>query len=117
MNCSRMWTMGVFLVAGVLVLSCGSSRRGAPLAPPIPLSDSTLAQGERVFMRFCNGCHPGGRGGLGPGINNKPLPGFLIRFQVRNGLGAMPAFGDDVIPDAEMHALVVYLKALRAYRE
>ena len=28
-------------------------------------------------------------------LNDKPLPGFLIRLQVRNGLGAMPEFGSD----------------------
>ena len=41
-------------------------------------------QGQVLFMRECNGCHPGGAGGLGPGIANKPLPGFLIQWYARN---------------------------------
>jgi hypothetical protein len=51
--------------------------------------------------------------GLAPGINHMPLPDFLVRFQVRNGLGAMPAFGPDQISDAELDALVTYLNELR----
>lgn len=64
-------------------------------------------------MRVCNGCHPGGEAGLGPALNNKLLPGFLIKFQVRNGLGVMPSFSQDVISPEELDDLVSYLVALR----
>jgi mono/diheme cytochrome c family protein len=37
----------------------------------------------------------------------------LIRFQVRHGLGAMPAFSEKEIGDRELDDLVAYLKALR----
>lgn len=37
-------------------------------------------------------------------INNKPLPGFLIKFQVRNGLGAMPAFSKEHVSPEELDA-------------
>lgn len=72
--------------------------------------------GEGVFMAFCNGCHPSGLGGLGPGIINKPLPGFAMRFQVRHGLGAMPSFPERVIPDEELDALIAYIHAMRRDR-
>jgi mono/diheme cytochrome c family protein len=51
--------------------------------------------------------------GLGPALNNKPLPGFAIRYQIRNGMGAMPAFDEEKISDKEAKNIVAYLKALR----
>jgi len=53
-----------------------------------------------------------GEADLGPALNDKPLPAFLMRFQVRNGLGVMPAFAKDRISDAELDQLIAYLKAL-----
>lgn len=103
----------VFLTAALLALSCGSARRGVPVQPPLIIESESLRTGERVFMRYCNGCHPGGRAGVGFALNNKPLPAFLIRFQVRHGLGVMPAFSADVISDDELRALARYVIALR----
>src|ERR1044071_4991757 len=103
------------IIAGVLTLAACSARRGEPLYGLLDLSDPAVAHGQQVFMRECHHCHPGGEAGLGPAINNKPLPGFLIRFQVRNGLGAMPAFSDDEISPTELDALLAYLKALRSH--
>ncbi len=49
-------------------------------------------RGEQVFLSNCNGCHPGGGAGIGPARNNRPIPESLVRSQVRNGRGIMPAF-------------------------
>lgn len=98
------------LAAGLLACS---ARRGEPLRGPLDLSDPRVAKGRAVYMENCNKCHPGGDAGLGPALNNKPLPGFLVRFQTRHGLGAMPAFGEVEIPEADLDHLVAYLKALR----
>jgi mono/diheme cytochrome c family protein len=101
-------------IAAALVLGSGcSARRGEPLHGPLDISDPAVARGQLVFMRECYQCHPGGDAGLGPAINNKPLPGFLMKFQVRNGLGAMPAFSQQEIASEELEDLVSYLKALR----
>ena len=64
-------------------------------------------------MEHCHQCHPGGAGGLGPAINDKPLPKTLIATQVRAGLGAMPAFSAKEISDQDVDAIVAYLKHLR----
>lgn len=106
-----LWT----LLIGILLLpsGCGSARRGEPTAPPLSITSPSLIRGEAVFMKQCHQCHPGGEAGLGPAINNKPLPGWLIRFQVRHGLGAMPAFSEKEISDRELNDVVAYLKALR----
>jgi mono/diheme cytochrome c family protein len=107
------------LVAGIVLLlvgGCVTARKTEPLAPPIDVSDPKLAQGQKVFFQHCHQCHPHGQGGLGPAVVNKPLPEFLMKFQVRHGLGAMPSFGPDKILPAELDALMAYIKAVMANR-
>lgn len=96
------------------ILSC-SARRGEPIKGPLPITSVAAGDGQKVFMRECHQCHPGGEAGLGPAINNKPLPGFMIRLQVRNGIGAMPAFSQTDINPKEMDDLLEFLKALRRH--
>jgi mono/diheme cytochrome c family protein len=102
-------------VGACLAVACGSARRGEPIAGPVALERDSLRRGERVFMRQCQPCHPGGEGGLGPALNNKPLPRFLLRTQIRQGLGAMPAFPSDRIDDRALEDLVDYVVALRRH--
>lgn len=102
----------IALLVVPFALSC-SARRSIPIAGPLPHPSEKVLAGELIFMRHCHSCHPGGEGGLGPALNNKPLPGFLIRTQVRQGFGMMPAFEQRVIAGEELDALIAYLKALR----
>ena len=76
-------------------------------------TDPVVARGQKVFFQHCHQCHPHGQGGLGPAIVNKPLPEFLMKFQVRHGLGTMPSFGAEKIPPSDLEALMAYLKAVR----
>lgn len=103
------------LIVAALLAGCGPAYRGEPLYGPLGAADPRVALGEVVFFAHCHQCHPGGAGGLGFGINDKPLPAGLIEFQVRNGLGVMPAFPEDRISDEELDALVAYLLALRRH--
>ena len=96
-----------------LLAGCGQAQRGEPFAPPVRLASAEAEAGQRVFMTYCHQCHPGGAAGLGPALNNKPLPGFLIKYQVRHGLGAMPEFDEQQISDEELDRLVAYLLELR----
>jgi mono/diheme cytochrome c family protein len=93
---------------------CGPQRRGAPHTRELGTADPTVARGEQAFAQHCHHCHPGGAGGLGPAINDKPLPVTLIKTQVRQGLGAMPAFGPEEVSDADVQAIAEYLKGLRS---
>src|SRR4051794_30025447 len=102
------------LLLTLAVAGC-SARRSEPIAGPFQAPSPEVQRGEIVFDRYCSQCHPGGEKGLAPAINNKPLPGFLIKFQVRHGIGAMPAFSEREIPRDELDALVKYLKALRRH--
>lgn len=113
----RYFILTASLLLLLMLSNCGTARRGVPMFDPVDLESQALAQGEKVYMSYCHMCHPGGTGGLGPAINNKPLPGFLIRYQVRHGIGMMPAFKEDVISDEEMDNLVAYLKELKKAKD
>jgi mono/diheme cytochrome c family protein len=74
--------------------------------------------GMSLFMKNCNVCHPGGEKGKGPSLIDKPLPDFLIHFQVRNGLGDMPAFSKEELPKEDVKKIVLFIRALREdYKE
>jgi mono/diheme cytochrome c family protein len=101
-------------LAGWLVLGAACvPTSGAPTLEPLVHPDPQVARGERVFAHACHACHPHALTGLGPGIIDKPIPGWLVRLQVRVGLGVMPAFSSDEIDDEDLDALVAYLDALR----
>jgi hypothetical protein len=104
------------LLPSAFCLSCTSSRREEPLTGPLPLADPKLVAGRQIFMANCYECHPGGSAGLGPSLNDKPLPAFAIRTQVRKGFGAMPAFDDAHIPAPDLDNLVAYLQMLRSHK-
>ncbi len=103
-------------LAGVVAVLTGcSARRSEPLVGALDDSSAAVSRGRQVFMASCHACHPGGEAGLAPAINNKPLPGFMIKTQVRLGVGAMPAFSRDEISTEQLDDLVTYLKALRRH--
>ena len=104
----------VILVASSLLLACGcgSARKTKPNGISALLSEGEK-WGQRVFLANCQQCHPGGEAGLGPALNNKPLPGFMIRLQVRHGLGAMPSFSSIRIPESDLERLISYMQRLR----
>jgi mono/diheme cytochrome c family protein len=106
---------GKLLLAALLLLSLTacSARRGEPFGKPLNIDTPELARGEKAYMYYCDKCHPGGDKGLGPALNNKPLPGFMIKTQVRAGAGAMPKFSKDLLPEDQLDDLVTYVKALR----
>jgi mono/diheme cytochrome c family protein len=106
-------TVAVAVALAALAGACGPSR--LPPTPSAPPGVDTAAErrGEVVYMRHCHSCHPGGAAGLGPSLNDKPLPKVLVKAQVRNGLGAMPAFGEEKISDDDLEALGAYVVSLR----
>jgi mono/diheme cytochrome c family protein len=94
--------------------ACGSARRGEAVSGPLVLAGAA-DRGAVVFMERCHKCHPLGEAGLGPALNDKPLPDWLKRVQVRQGLGVMPSFPHSLIPDEQLDDLLAYLSALRAH--
>jgi mono/diheme cytochrome c family protein len=104
------------LLPSSFILGCSTSRREEPLSGPLPLADPELVNGRQIFMANCYECHPGGSAGLGPALNDKPLPAFAIRTQVRKGFGAMPAFDEGRIPNPDLDNVVAYLQMLRQHK-
>ncbi len=104
--------VGLALVSLEIVLGCGSARRSEPLRGPLSL-DPAQSRGQVAFFHRCNKCHPQGDAGVGPALNNKPLPDGAIRLQVRDGLGAMPSFSRQELPDTELEDVLRYLHVLR----
>jgi mono/diheme cytochrome c family protein len=98
----------------LMVAGCITARHTEPIAPPLQFSDAKLNRGQRVFYQECHLCHPHGGAGLGPAIVNKPLPKFLMKIQVRHGLGAMPSFKADKISSEDLEALVSFIKEVHA---
>ncbi|MEW6160129.1 MAG: cytochrome c [Verrucomicrobiota bacterium] len=109
-----LWVVGI---AGLLVgtLGCRSARRGEPVVGPMTQLNEKAERGRLVFYEHCHTCHPGGEGGLAPALNDKPAPRFLMKTQVRLGLGAMPGFDRHHIPPEELDDLMEYLLALRRH--
>ena len=103
----------LLLASALALAACGSPRVGEPFGAPIRLASSEAERGERVFMANCHECHPGGAAGPGPALNNKPLPELAIRTQIRKGVGAMPAFDESWLSDAEVAAIAEYVEELR----
>jgi mono/diheme cytochrome c family protein len=101
------------LVAGLVVSStaCHSARRGEALGRPLKDTSPAVERGHIVFQKHCYRCHPNGEGGLGPSLSDKPL--FVIKTQVRAGLGAMPGFRKEQISPEELDDLMKYMVALR----
>jgi mono/diheme cytochrome c family protein len=102
-----------FAIAAIaLSTACHSVRRGEPIVGPMQLNPKE-GRGRIVFTQRCQQCHPNGEAGLGPALNNKPAPVFLMKTQVRLGLGAMPRFGEHTISKSELDDLMAYVIALR----
>jgi mono/diheme cytochrome c family protein len=109
--------IGVLCIIGIMAATgCRSARRSEPIQGALPVMSASTQMGQEVFMQYCHSCHPGGEGGLGPAINDKPLPRFLVKTQVRTGLGVMPSFDREQISPGELEALVDYLVTLRRHQ-
>jgi mono/diheme cytochrome c family protein len=70
-------------------------------------------EGMQLFMTHCNRCHPGGNKGEGPSLVDKPLPDFLVHFQIRQGMGDMPAFKEEELSKDQVQKIVLFVRSLR----
>lgn len=77
---------------------------------------STDLNGEQLYFRSCNTCHPSGRQGPeGPSLEHVndhfPTDDALKAF-IRKGKGIMPGQTKDVMDDKEIDSLIVYVRHL-----
>jgi mono/diheme cytochrome c family protein len=97
----------------LMIMGACTVHRGEPISEPLRIDSAQVARGERAYMVHCNKCHPGGEKGLGVALKNKPLPGAMIKAQVRAGMGAMPSFPKELLPADQLEDLIAYIKVLR----
>jgi mono/diheme cytochrome c family protein len=105
---------GIALLCCGCLAACGTPRRSEPVAGPIAL-DEQLTAGRLLYDRHCYKCHGQGDGGMSPALNNKPLPRFAIKYQIRHGIGAMPAFSYAELSEEDAQRIADYLVALRKH--
>lgn len=96
-----------------LIISRCSAPKRVPVAENFSMPTEELENGRVLFNEYCATCHPGGMSGVGLAIINKPLPASFIRFQIRNGVGVMPDFDEDVLTDKQVEHIAEYLVYLR----
>jgi mono/diheme cytochrome c family protein len=103
---------GLLLVAATfgVVTGCGDTPTVGPTPTALP---PELQAGQKVFLQYCNVCHPGGHQGVGKNLVNAGLTADQITRTVRNGKRNMPAFGTAQISDSDLQSLIGYIQALR----
>lgn len=114
-----MLTLGIgsALVPGVLAQSNAAPQQQAPPAPTEPpaAAPPTAQAGATLFATSgCTQCHgPDGNGtAKAPNIREvrKRKTDEEIYLQIKEGKGAMPAFGD-ALTESEIHSVVAFLRA------
>lgn len=84
------------------------------------LAEESAAQADKdavnIFNSTCGWCHQGGgraAGGIGPKLMDSSRSDEFILNRIRNGSeGKMPAFGGN-LNDAQIHALLRYIRHLK----
>jgi mono/diheme cytochrome c family protein len=110
--------LGSLLMTIAVCRPWGGESAQQEQTPVHPVAQTSARErGRQVFLSNCNGCHPGGGAGVGPALKNRPIPESLVRSQVRNGRGIMPAFSPDRISDEQLEALVAYVTNLHRQSE
>ena len=102
-----------FAFVAALVAACGSEHRGPPHGPEVATRNPGEVYGQRLFYQYCYQCHPGGGAGLGPSLNDKPLPEVVIKEQIRRGVGDMPGFSETILSDGEVAAIADFVQDMR----
>ena len=100
------------LLAVVATLACGTA---AFAETPTEVLDArpAFASGQEAWEKTCARCHttPGGTQdqSVGPDLSLNAYNEMAIRFFVRNGFNAMPAFPASALDDATLADLATYI--------
>ena len=102
------------LMAVALLASCGPGAAPGPTAipkppTPTPIDVSLADEGYAQFVEAgCTVCHgDNAEGGVGPALAGHTRE--QVFAQVRNPRGAMPAFTDETVSDADLEKIVAYI--------
>lgn len=78
-------------------------------------SNSTNLTGEQIFYRSCNTCHPSGKKGMGPRLDqvNEHYPEDVqLAALIRKGKGMMPPQAKDDLNEDELKNIMAYVRTL-----
>ena len=108
----------ISLTAFVMMMSLYSCavRRSEPMTGKVVnTSNNHVKNGQVLYHAYCQKCHPAGEAGLGPSVTSKP--GFAKKFQIKHGMGVMPAFKKDQLSRQDVKDIAAYLKALNRVKK
>lgn len=74
---------------------------------------SQWGSGKNLYDKVCGHCHAP-EVGVGTAIGGRGLPEAYVKFIVRNGLNAMPAFPASFVDDESIAQVTEYLSTLPA---
>lgn len=100
-----------------LILFVQTFGPGGVEIPVVNPEEGRLQRGREVFAANCMACHgPGGQGSsVGGGQVAPPIaPATTVQVAeaVRVGPGAMPPFGEDILPQEDLDSLLAYTEHL-----
>lgn len=86
----------------------------SPTVESLNVNDKTVIEGRQIFVKHCVECHGfDARGEEAPDLHDLRAGDRLIRQIITSGIeGEMPAY-DKALNDADVRALVGYLRTLR----
>ncbi|MEM8924932.1 MAG: cytochrome c [Actinomycetota bacterium] len=108
--CGALRWRAVLVVVAVVIAGCTGGE-----VPAAPADDEVLVLGAELYANNCRACHgPAGGGGVGTALNEglvvERYPDIADQIAlVRNGVRAMPAFGEK-LSDDELEAVVRYTR-------
>ena len=103
------------LLAIALTLATGIASAQTPPEPATPVPGDQLFSAAQIFASTCGFCHQdGGRAaGRGPKLAGTDRPDEYLLNRIRVGKeGAMPAYGR-AFSDAQLRAIVAYIRSLK----
>ena len=102
------------VVVGLIAGTASVAAQTPAASHPPAAAANPLAQGQAAFRRTCNRCHPNGERDIGPRLIGKNLAEARTREIIRHGTGRMRAITPARLPDAQLPALMVYLRSIHA---
>ncbi|HEX5324493.1 MAG TPA: cytochrome c [Capsulimonadaceae bacterium] len=103
------------IMRGTLPVGGSSSGPAAPVSatPETAVTPAMLATGGQLFKASCAGCHgPTGAGVNGPNLHHLRIPDQRIESIIKNGKGAMPAFGS-LYSDSQIGDIAAFVRTLK----
>jgi mono/diheme cytochrome c family protein len=105
LSCAARRALIVCALALIAIPSFLTAGKAADV-PANAYSGDTWTNQQQVYAKVCAYCH---ETGIGPKIKGRKLPAEYVRYTVRHGKQAMPAFRQSDIDDAMLQRVAVMI--------